>query len=76
MIWDMETGNAWDPLTYIPYVVSQTRSWSDCLIIARYCFLVVPERLQRITPVVTSACVIGLDHESAIITRRAPAAAS
>jgi hypothetical protein len=28
MIWDMETKKAWDPLTYIPYVVSQARSWS------------------------------------------------
>jgi hypothetical protein len=28
MIWDMETRKAWDPLTYIPYVVSQARSWS------------------------------------------------
>src|SRR5258708_16172553 len=27
MIWDMETKKAWDPLTYIPYVVSQARSW-------------------------------------------------
>src|SRR5258706_7374181 len=27
MIWDMETNKAWDPLTYIPYVVSQARSW-------------------------------------------------
>jgi len=27
MIWDMETKKAWDPLTYIPYVVSQGRSW-------------------------------------------------
>jgi hypothetical protein len=27
MIWDMETRKAWDPLTYIPYVVSQARSW-------------------------------------------------
>jgi hypothetical protein len=26
-IWDMETKKAWDPLTYIPYVVSQARSW-------------------------------------------------
>ena len=28
MIWDMETRKACDPLTYIPYVVSQARSWS------------------------------------------------
>src|SRR5262249_40198161 len=28
MIWDMETKKAWDPLTYIPYVVSQARSWA------------------------------------------------
>jgi len=27
MIWDMETKKAWEPLTYIPYVVSQGRSW-------------------------------------------------
>jgi hypothetical protein len=27
MIWDMETKKAWDPLTYIPYVVSEARSW-------------------------------------------------
>jgi len=27
MIWDMETKKAWDPLTYIPYVVSQASSW-------------------------------------------------
>ena len=27
MIWDMESKKAWDPLTYIPYVVSQARSW-------------------------------------------------
>jgi hypothetical protein len=27
MIWDMETKKAWDPLTYIPYVVSQAQSW-------------------------------------------------
>src|SRR6266699_6791736 len=27
MIWGMETKKAWDPLTYIPYVVSQARSW-------------------------------------------------
>ena len=27
MIWDMEIKKAWDPLTYIPYVVSQARSW-------------------------------------------------
>jgi hypothetical protein len=27
MIWDMETKKAWDPLAYIPYVVSQARSW-------------------------------------------------
>jgi len=56
----METRKAWDPLTYIPYVVSHARSWSDCLIIARHCFLVAPGRLQHITPVVTSACVPGL----------------
>jgi len=27
MIWDMEAKKAWDPRTYIPYVVSQGRSW-------------------------------------------------
>jgi hypothetical protein len=27
MIWDMETKKAWDPLTYIPYVVSEAKSW-------------------------------------------------
>jgi len=27
MIWDMETKKAWDPLSYIPYVVSEARSW-------------------------------------------------
>jgi len=27
MVWDMETKKAWDPLTYIPYVVSEARSW-------------------------------------------------
>ena len=27
MIWDMEMKKAWDPLTYIPYVVSQASSW-------------------------------------------------
>jgi len=27
VIWYMETKKAWDPLTYIPYVVSQARSW-------------------------------------------------
>ena len=27
MIWDMEAKKAWDPLSYIPYVVSQARSW-------------------------------------------------
>jgi hypothetical protein len=26
-IWDMEVKKAWDPLTYIPYVVSQGSSW-------------------------------------------------
>jgi hypothetical protein len=31
MIWDMETKKAWDPLTYIPYVVSQARSWAERL---------------------------------------------
>jgi hypothetical protein len=28
MIWDMEARKAWDPLSYIPYVVSQGRSWA------------------------------------------------
>src|SRR5947208_15115640 len=27
MIWDMETKKAWDPRSYIPYVVSQGQSW-------------------------------------------------
>src|SRR5262249_37380983 len=27
MIWNMETKKAWDPFTYIPYVVSQASSW-------------------------------------------------
>jgi len=27
MIWDMETKKAWDPVSYIPYVVSEGRSW-------------------------------------------------
>ena len=27
MIWDMETKKAWDPRSYIPYVVSESRSW-------------------------------------------------
>jgi hypothetical protein len=27
MIWDMEFKKAWDPRTYIPYVVSEARSW-------------------------------------------------
>jgi hypothetical protein len=27
MIWDMETKKAWNPLAYIPYVVSQACSW-------------------------------------------------
>ena len=27
MMWDMEVKKAWDPLTYIPYVVSEARSW-------------------------------------------------
>jgi hypothetical protein len=27
MIWDMESKKAWDPLKYIPYVVSEARSW-------------------------------------------------
>jgi hypothetical protein len=27
MIWDMETKKAWDPSSYIPYVVSEGRSW-------------------------------------------------
>ena len=32
MIWDMETKKAWDPLTYIPYVVSQARSWGQTIL--------------------------------------------
>jgi hypothetical protein len=27
MVWDMELKKAWDPMTYIPYVVSRGRSW-------------------------------------------------
>lgn len=27
-LWDMEVRKAWDPATYIPYVVSSGRSWS------------------------------------------------
>jgi hypothetical protein len=27
MVWDMETKKAWDPATYIPYVVSSGMSW-------------------------------------------------
>jgi hypothetical protein len=27
MIWDMESKKAWNPLAYIPYVVSEGRSW-------------------------------------------------
>jgi len=27
MLWDMETKKAWDPKTYIPYVVSDGKSW-------------------------------------------------
>ena len=27
MLWDMEVRKAWDPLRYIPYVVSEARSW-------------------------------------------------
>jgi hypothetical protein len=27
MVWDMETKKAWDPKSYIPYVVSSGRSW-------------------------------------------------
>jgi hypothetical protein len=27
MIWDMETKKAWDPLSFIPYVVSEGSSW-------------------------------------------------
>jgi hypothetical protein len=26
-LWDMEVKKAWDPFTYIPYVVSEARSW-------------------------------------------------
>jgi hypothetical protein len=32
MVWDMELKKAWDPLTYIPYVVSEGRSWGRHLI--------------------------------------------
>ena len=27
MVWDMELQKAWDPLTFIPYVVSEGKSW-------------------------------------------------
>jgi hypothetical protein len=27
MVWEMETKKAWDPKSYIPYVVSSGRSW-------------------------------------------------
>jgi len=27
MVWDMELKKAWDPLSYIPYVVSEGYSW-------------------------------------------------
>ena len=27
MVWDMELKKSWDPLTYIPYVVSDGKSW-------------------------------------------------
>src|SRR5262249_55340520 len=40
MIWDMETKKSWDPLTYIPYVVSQARSWGRTTLrdgSARFC---------------------------------------
>ena len=40
MIWEMETRKAWDPLTYIPYVVSQARSWGRTILrdgTARFC---------------------------------------
>jgi hypothetical protein len=28
-LWDMEVRKAWDPLAYIPYVVSEGRSWGS-----------------------------------------------
>jgi hypothetical protein len=27
MVWDMEQQKAWDPATFIPYVVSEGKSW-------------------------------------------------
>src|SRR6266487_2667119 len=39
-IWDMEVKKAWDPLTYIPYVVSEARSWGRTTLrdgSARFC---------------------------------------
>ncbi len=27
MLWDVETKKAWDPMTYIPYVVKEGKSW-------------------------------------------------
>src|SRR5437660_8606663 len=40
MIWDMESKKAWDPLAYIPYVVSQAHSWGRTTLrdgCARFC---------------------------------------
>ena len=40
MIWDMDTKKSWDPRTYIPYVVSQARSWGRTALrdgSARFC---------------------------------------
>ena len=32
MIWDMETKKAWDPRSYIPYVVSEGHSWGPTIL--------------------------------------------
>src|SRR5215468_2135243 len=32
MIWDMETKKAWDPRSYIPYVVSEGHSWGTTIL--------------------------------------------
>lgn len=32
MLWDMETKKAWDPKTYIPYVVREGKSWGRSIL--------------------------------------------
>jgi hypothetical protein len=53
MVWDMETKKAWDPLSYIPYVVSVGKSWDRHVLADRserfnrasmQCGWVTPER--------------------------------